>query len=265
MRLAARIKLLLHGRVPGFAGWFRYYGTRVHFPPGSLQFREALAQGVYEHANLLLVLRLATPGSWVVEAGANIGLLSVPLLASRSDVRLLSLEPSPNAAPHLLRTREGSGFAERWRVVEKAAAAAPGRREFFTAAPAAGAYDGLRDTGRGGARRMVEVEATTIDAEWEALGRPPVSLVRLDVEGAEAEALAGAGALLRAERPWVLLEWNAENLGAHGCPPGRLLEIAAGWGGRVYAVPGMAPIADGLALAHAMAHTESFLLGPPEP
>ncbi len=263
MRAARRrLRWWAHHHLPGLQGWFRYYGTRVWFPPGSALVRRAMEQGVYEHANLLLLLRELRPGTTCVDVGASLGLLSVPLLRERPESRVLSLEASPNALPWLRRTREGSAFRERWVIVGKAAGAAPGRLPFFAAAAAEGAYDGLRDTGRGGPGRRLEVEATTVDAEWESLGRPAVSCLKIDVEGGELAVLRGAVGCLARERPFVLLEWNARNLAAHACPPESLLDFAGEAGFSVLSLPAAVPVPDRATLLAQMVFTESFALVP---
>jgi FkbM family methyltransferase len=52
----------------------------------------------------------------------------------------------------------------------------------------------------------VRVPSRTLDAVWKADGRPSVSVVKVDVEGAELSVLKGGRELLAAERPALLLE-----------------------------------------------------------
>ena len=87
----------------------------------------------------------------------------------------------------------GSRFKDRWTVVPRALSDAPGRAEFCVASMALSMFDGLRDTHRVPVARSVTVEVSTLDAEWERLGRPPVSVVKCDVEGNELAILDGEG------------------------------------------------------------------------
>lgn len=50
---------------------------------------------------------------------------------------------------------------------------------------------------------------STLDEQWQLAGSPPVSLIKIDVEGHEARVLRGAAQLLRSEQPIVLLEQAA--------------------------------------------------------
>jgi hypothetical protein len=110
--------------------------------------------------------------------------------------------------------------------------------------------------------RPVEVAGTTIDGEWQRLGAPLVSLIKIDTEGFELEVLRGASACIRSERPHLFVEWNAENLRSSGCPPERLLAWAGEFGYRVYSVPNLAPVIDREALCFFMTMTENYVLAP---
>src|SRR5690242_13266422 len=104
MRPRARAKELIFGSLPFFRGRFSYYGHTVHFPLGSEIFRFACAQGIYERDALCLILSTVQPGTTYFDVGANIGLLSVPVLAERPGVEVVSIEPSPTVLPFLNRT-----------------------------------------------------------------------------------------------------------------------------------------------------------------
>lgn len=262
MRLRAALKRWIHERVPGLRGFFPYYGTRVYFPPESLIFRQACEQGVYAHGNLKLLLSLVRPGSWCFDVGANIGLLSVPLLASRPECRVLSIEPSPETFASLRRTHAGSAHRDRWRILGAAAGGAVGEVEFFVFPGGRGAYDGTRDTARGGKARTVRVPSTTLDGVWEELGRPEVSVIKIDVEGGELDVLEGAAHLIREQRPAILLEINAVNLRAYSRDPCLYLGYARRHGYALLGSPGLVPVTTGGALLAQLLRADDFLLHP---
>src|SRR5262249_34958967 len=89
-----------------------------------------------------------------------------------------------------------------------------------------GGYDSIRYTQRVKRSTVVTVEMTTIDAEWRALGKPPVSCIKLDVEGAELTALSGARELIAAGRPLIIMEWFEQNFKHYGCNAEDLITIA---------------------------------------
>lgn len=263
MNLLRRVfKRWLYGRCPGFAGAFPYYGTKVFFPPGSLIFHLACEQGIYEATNQHLLLSALRPGATVFDVGANIGLLSIPLLASEPSVRVISIEPSPHTFACLRKTIAASAWRARWNAHAVATGNQEGQVDFFCADPALGAFDGTRDTLRAGATTKITVPLTTLDKLWTEAGCPEVCAIKIDVEGAEFATLCGAGALIKATRPLVLIEWNADNLRSFDCAPETLLTLAADLGYDVFAMPGLVRTASPAHLRAQMKFGESFALLP---
>lgn len=262
MNLKRSFKRWLYGACPGFKGVFPYFGEQIHFPPGSLIFELAMLEGIFEHENLRLLQSALRPHTWAFDIGANIGLMSAPLLSTEPTLRVVSVEASPRTAEHLARTIAGSARRDRWQLVPKALGASEGEIEFFASTGTDGVFDGLRDTGRTRGSAKVKVPLTTLDALWLAHGRPDVSVVKIDVEGAEADVLRGGRQCLLATRPVVLLEWNRQNLAAYGCPTETLFTLAQELNCEVLNVPGLAPVSSPASLRFQTGMSETFLLVP---
>ncbi|MDB6007192.1 MAG: methyltransferase, FkbM family [Prosthecobacter sp.] len=262
MKLRQIIKYWLFGKCPGLAGSFRYCGVKVRFPVGSLSFKAACQQGIFEADNVTVLQALIRPGTCMFDVGANIGLMAIPVLGADASCQVVSLDPSINVLPSLRRTIAESPFGARWTLVEKAVGAAPGTINFTLSSAANSLFDGIRPTQRVESAAQVQVEMTTLDAEWVRLGKPDVSLIKIDVEGAESEVLRGATECLRAKQPFVLLEWNRQNLAAYECPADFILQFAAEAGYEVLSVPGLNPVKNKHQLKLHMAFTENFLLSP---
>lgn len=262
MSLRKEIKKWLYGNCPGFAGSFPYYGTKVYFPKNSLVFRLACEQGIYENKNLILISGLIRPNTVYFDVGANIGLMSIPLLYSYPSCNVVSVEPSPNTLPFLIQTAKNSKFGNRWHIVGKAAGNMIGSLDFYTASLELGAYDGFQDTKRAGHTSIVNVPVTTIDKEWELMNFPPVSVIKIDVEGGELQAMQGAINCINQEKPYILLEWNSTNLEAYKCEPERLLKFAEAVNYEVFSLPYIVPVTNPRMLNFQMCITESFLLAP---
>lgn len=258
------IKQFLYGRCPGFKGSFPYYGVKVHFPPRSRSFYAACEQGVFEWDNVRILCSMVRPNTTMIDVGANIGLMAIPILQCCKQSRVVSFEPSLNVLPYLRRTIGGSSFGQRWTLVEKAVGASEGTSKFSLSSQADSLFDGFRDTGRTAGAHSALVLVGTLDAEWQSLGRPEISVIKCDVEGAELDVLEGARECLKATRAAVLVEWNAINLAAYQRAPESLLSFAKQANYSIHSIPSLATAASDLQLKAQMAFTESFLLLPCE-
>lgn len=262
MQFRKRIKKLVRGSVPWLRGRFRYFDHMVYFPPRSHIFERTCDEGTYEPEVTSLVVALAQAGSTYIDVGANIGLLSVPVLAARPGVKVVSIEASPVTLPYLLKTRAGATRRDDWTVIGTAVGAEPGELQFWSGGGAQGAFDGLRDTGRGGSKQAIPVAVRTIDDIWNDLGKPPVSVIKMDIEGGELHALQGALHCIDTTRPTLVIEWSSKNLPAYGIAPDALFALCDRLRCQAYAVPGLTRIASAGVLRIAMALTDTFILVP---
>lgn len=261
-RLKAYLKQWFYGSCPGVAGTFPYFGVRTHFPRNSLIFRLACNQGIYEADNMRLLLSGLRPGTTIFDIGANIGLMSIPLLAREPSITVVSVEPSPANHASLKRTADGSRFRDRWEVVKMAVSDHEGEAELHCAPDAFGAFDSLANTERTEITRTVRVPLTTLDRLWEQRGHPDVSVIKLDVEGAELSALHGSRKCLRATRPLLLVEWTESNLRGFDVPIKALLGFAHEIDYDVFAMPALTRVNTAMHLRSLMQFGESFVLLP---
>jgi FkbM family methyltransferase len=261
VRIRQRVKYWLYNSVPGFSGRFPYFGTRVYFPKHAILFRAVCKQGIFEPEIVKRMVKLAKPDTTVFDVGANLGLMSAPVLQNCSTCRVVSFEPSPNSLPYLQQTARESAHRDRWTVIGAAVAAEPGELDFtIGSAPRDALYEGFRSGDRIAGAKTVRVAVTTLDAEWRRLGEPSVSLIKIDVEGAEAGVFHGATALLERCRPAILVEWFPGYLNRFGTDPSELLRIASSYGYRVFTVPAGIPVDDPRTLAAQMIDCQNFLL-----
>ncbi|PKN38358.1 MAG: hypothetical protein CVU62_05760 [Deltaproteobacteria bacterium HGW-Deltaproteobacteria-2] len=257
-----KIRKWLYGKCPGFKGAFPYYGTKVYFPKNSYIFNLACDQGTYEHDMVKLILTLIKADTYYFDVGANIGLMAIPILYNRPTCKCLSFEPSPNAIPYLLRTVEESQFHNRWVVINKAVGEELGELDFNVSSASLSAFDGFKNTGRAPVEKTIKVPVTTIDHVWAAPGKPDVSVIKIDVEGAEIRVLKGATECIKKCKPYILIEWNAVNLKANGYKPNDLIIMTNEIGYGIYSLPNIVKINNESELLVQMLFTENFLLCP---
>jgi FkbM family methyltransferase len=258
--LRAHLKYRLHNSVPGFAGRVPFHGVTLHTPPDSLALWAVCADGGFEPDIVHRLVTLTRPGTTMMDVGANAGLMAIPVLRAVRDSRVVSFEPSPTSLPWLTRTATGSEFRDRWTIVGKALADAAGELEFAMGGSRDALYEGFRSHGRIAGSRTIRVPVSTLDAEWSALGEPEVSVVKVDVEGAEGLVLEGGRRLLDAARPALLVEWHDAYLQRFGTPLNHLLLFARRHGYRIFTVPAGVPVDDEQTLMVQSLSCDNFLL-----
>jgi FkbM family methyltransferase len=260
MNVRRTLKYWLYNYCPGVAGRFPYYGTRVHFPPGAMLFGAICQQGSFEPEIIDRLVRLARPHATVVDVGANIGLMAIPVLSSRPTCRVVSFEPSPSSLPFLQRTARESTYRDRWVVIGKGLSHRCGEMDFVVGRPEDGPYEGFKSEDRIAGARVVKVPVSTLDEEWHQLCEPDVSVVKIDVEGAEGFVLQGGMELFSACHPVVIIEWHEPYLQRFGTSADQLLSFARNSGYRIYTVPGGVPVDEEQTLHVQMMSCSNFLL-----
>jgi FkbM family methyltransferase len=170
--------------------------------------------GEYEPETIHAVVRTLTDSESrvLVDVGANIGLVSLAALATVPEATVYAFEPGPYQRRLLAETIRRNGLEDRLVLSSLALSNTTGTARFAVHTRRHAAGDGFLDTGRGGRSRSVRVRTETLDRWWEANGRPPVAVMKLDTEGSELFVLRGAPALLEHCRPVLFLEIHDENL-----------------------------------------------------
>lgn len=160
----------------------------------------------YERQELIWAGRLALPGSCAFDVGANVGLFAVDLSRAVGPTgRVIAIEPL-TATADVLRTNVEKSGCRNVEVVVAAAGAAAGQGELQLAhddaqhSTSAALPFGWIPVG------TLKVPMVTLDDLWERAGRPHVSFVKIDVEGAEGDVLQGALRMIAASRPTLIVE-----------------------------------------------------------
>jgi FkbM family methyltransferase len=161
----------------------------------------------YEPEIGMLVDAFVPDDGVLVDAGANWGYFPL-FLAARSGFRghILAVEPFPASAAALAGVIAATGIGHLVEPLAIALGAAPGR-----AAMSAEVFTGNNRISRDGA---VEVPVETLDRVVAARNLDRLDLLKIDVEGAEADVIRGASRSIARHRPVVVFEhW----LNADGC------------------------------------------------
>jgi FkbM family methyltransferase len=209
-----------------------------------------------------VLTHLVRKGTVVFDVGANIGLMAVPVLQTCPSCEVISFEPSPSSLPFLQRTASESGYEKRWRIIGKALSNSNGEAELQIGDGRDALFEGLRSGDSIANPRSVKVPTTTLSQEWHNLGRPNVSVIKIDVEGAEGLVLQGANELLETCRPHLLVEWVQAYLNRFETSSEELFALAAELRYRIYSLPGGMAVDRLEDLKVQMMFTSNFLVVP---
>lgn len=194
---------------------FRMYGAREHHV-----MLYWLLRGKYERHTRTLFEEAAKPGAHVLDIGAHIGyftLLGARAVGSAGSV--YAFEPDPANYRFLCHNVALNGAEDVVTTVPKAVAGTSGIREFFanTKSSVASSF-----WGRGRSVSATRVECTTVD---DFLDGGEIDVVKVDVEGAEIEALRGMRRTLTGSRRLVVfVECNPTGLASSGASARELLD-----------------------------------------
>ena len=231
----------MHGAYPG-ASWVE----RVAFLPDGrkhLMVVDAAATDPLTQSYLLspeiaanaylvkVLLALTDPGDRVLDLGAFLGEFALAAATHGCDV--VAVEANPTLAAMLTASASLNQF-HHLKVVNAAVGETGGTITFAPRGP----WGQVRsDTNGVLSAGDVTVDQITVDELVESLGWESVEFVKLDVEGSEMHALAGASSLLgRADAPSMLFESNIAPLMENGTEPRLLLETVEGFGYSLYRI-----------------------------
>jgi len=163
-------------------------------------------QGTYEQSLQDEIARLLKPGMTFYDVGANAGFFS--LLASHlvgPAGHVVSFEPHPVTASNLSAQMRVNG-ASNVEIIEAAVCDRVGSAKFSDGDVSVMTSLAAAAT----AARTIEVK--TIDLDTVIKGHRPPDVLKLDVEGAEMDALAGARQMLSLIRPVMLVELHTAQI-----------------------------------------------------
>lgn len=188
-------------------GWFAGRTSDFHGYPMAVH-------GFYEWRNVAICAAVCRPGDTILEVGANVGTETVSFadLAGASG-RVMAFEPDACNAEALRRLVAING----WRHVEVIEAAVSDRdgEVWFEETPSRAASGIGRVVREGASARAKPVRCVRLDTV-PGPNCDRVAAVFMDVEGHEVAVLRGAGELLRAHRPVLVLEASPALLARSG-------------------------------------------------
>jgi FkbM family methyltransferase len=168
-----------------------------------------------------------TAGSWIVDVGANIGMFSDRFVVwTGANGRVIAIEPEAANFASLVR-RLAIPIAQNRLVAVQAVAAETNGQLWLEVNPD---HPGDHKIGQSG----IPIAAVTLDVVLSQHGNPSVSLVKIDVQGAEFRVLSGATETLRRCRPALFIEVDRAAMQTQGTDVAELVDFLGALGYRPY-------------------------------
>ncbi len=178
----------------------RYDGRALKLPYTGLNpviEREQMRGLFFEEEELRFLAERLPRGLRIVDAGANTGNHTLFFATVMEAEIVVPIEPLPRAAAAIRAMVEANGLSNvDLSKLGSAIGSEPGR---MIAVPSATA-------GLGATHFVEDPEGAIPRVPLDDLVAGPVDLLKIDVEGMEMQALAGAAALIAAQHPWLYVE-----------------------------------------------------------
>jgi len=194
------------------------------------------------------------PGTTVIDVGANIGFFTRRFARwVGPDGKVIAIEPEPVNFAGLIRRLKASGLDERVDAVRAAACEKTGTVRLALNPD----HPGDHRLGEQG----IAVAGVALDDIAAERGWPKISLIKIDVQGAEQRVLAGARKVILRCRPALYVEISESDLRRHGANAAELLAglDALDYGAHRLTRGGVSPPLDRDALARFGMLDESYV------
>jgi FkbM family methyltransferase len=178
--------------------------TRLLVPPHMKGAAHYITPRLCEFEEMAFVMHYLRAGDLFADVGANIGAFTI-LAAGVADAHVVAFEASPDTYAALLSNVRLNDFQNRINAIHAAVGRTEGSAQFSIGL----GTENCVTTGPE-SNHSVSVRMTTLDKEL--AGKPP-DLLKVDVEGFEAEVFAGAAKTLRDPRLTAIVV-ERTNLGA---------------------------------------------------
>ncbi len=148
----------------------------------------------------------------IYDVGANVGIYALSLADGHPERKVVAFEPSPAVLPQLGANVEVNEFGDRITVTQAGLGAETGEETFYLST-----YPELSGFDRESATRWeaeiaetVRVPVSTLDVVTQE--KPAPEVIKIDVEGAGPQVLAGGRETLRESRPTLYIETHCDGL-----------------------------------------------------
>ncbi|MEO6669115.1 MAG: FkbM family methyltransferase [Ferruginibacter sp.] len=190
--------------------------------------------GVFEKETIELILEHLPPNAILVDMGANVGAISLPVCMQRKDIKAICIEASPRVYKYL-EFNIAYNQAENCTAINKAIMDTDGQTVNF--------YSPVDKFGKGSMSSLFTKEAElvdtiSLDTLLEQKGIEKIDFIKVDIEGYEYYGFKGAKKLLsKANAPDILFEFiDIIEESANGIKAGSAQQLLLDYGYRLFSL-----------------------------
>lgn len=213
----------------GQSGWLLHMedpSRTYHWDPRDPKTATAalVATGSYEPDELEILSRVGQHCEVIFDVGANVGFYAVELgLRCAAAAKIFSYEPLLDAFQALTLNVSLNDLEEKVRCVNLGLSDSKSEQELFVPESSGSSASSLRNLHPQEKVTRVIVELSTIDDQVRERNLMSLDLLKVDVEGAERQVLAGGRRSIASFRPVIFLELLRKWSGVFGYQPQTVL------------------------------------------
>jgi FkbM family methyltransferase len=194
-----------------------------------------LEAGELEPGTRVLIQRVLEPGNTFVDAGANIGLLSLAASHALAGTgHIIGFEPHPETHRLLTQTMLLNGLGSIAEMHQSAVSSKPGTMPLFLGITSGHHSLHPLDDSTGPVGEPIDVPVLRLD---DVISGRPVDLLKIDVEGAELDAIAGAESTIQSNPDIaIIVEFGMSHLHRTGVTTASWLKAFEDFGLRFEAI-----------------------------
>jgi FkbM family methyltransferase len=186
-----------------------YHDLKIRLRYSEALGRAVLLQGGFETAEIEFLCKKISAGDTVLDVGANIGIFSMAFAdAVDTQGKVLALEPLPQNIERLKNNLK-LNHLQNVQIFPVAAGQVNGKVKIHLANDLAFASV-IAVKGQHGNNLVMTISMRKLDEIWQQVGSPPVTVLKIDVEGGELEVLKGAEELIKVCQPLIMAEANTK-------------------------------------------------------
>lgn len=236
-----------------------YKGYRLHYTRGTSLIKRIWRDETYEPEVTYKIIEelRKSKNPVLMDVGANIGLMTLNVVAALPNVEIYAFEPGVKQCNCLNKTVINNKIENNVTVYRQALGNNKGQSKFYVHKEKHSSGDGFIDTKMAGKTKIDYVNVITVDGWWRSSNFKKVDVIKIDTEGSELWVLQGAKKFISQCRPKIFLEIGRKNVKVYPFRPHDIYNFLNDMQYLVYTIAGLK--VDEYSLDEVLIYNEMFM------